>query len=216
MGTKHDVRCLWPALEGLSCPAGLGRHPRFWGGWLGVALLPGWHPGHDHGARPAGNGSRHGDAPAQVSTAPFYFLFLFWRMQGAPGGCVGTSPTSPPLKPSRGLFQQQRGKAKHNNPGPLLDPSLLSPRDGVAGEGGLGLRPVRAGGGGKVFWSCICLFLPASLFALFPLRSLSFLFRLCLVFYSAACAEEGVVSSQHPSAPYPDISARRSAFSPSP
>lgn len=46
--------------------------------------------------------------------------------------------------------------------------------------------------------------------------SLSFLFRLCLVFYSVACLEEGIVSSQHPSAPYLDISARRSAFSPSP
>lgn len=56
-----------------------------------------------------------------------------------------------------------------------------------------------------------------TLFALFlPLFSLSFLFRLCLVFYSVACLEEGIVSSQHPSAPYPDISARRSAFSPSP
>lgn len=159
--------------------------------------------------------TRRCSSPGVHSSFLFYF-FLFWRMQGAPRGCVGTSPTSPALKPSRGLFQQQRGKAKHNNPGPLLDPSLLSPRDGAAEEGGLGLRPVRAGGGGKVFWSCICLFLPASLFALFPLRSLSFLFRLCLVFYSAACAEEGVVSSQHPSAPYPDISARRSAFSPSP
>lgn len=146
----------------------------------------------------------------------FYFIFFILEDAGGTRGLRWNLSHLPNSKLSRGLFQQQRGKAKHNNPSPLLDPSLLSPRDGAAEEGGLGLRPVRAGGGGKVFWTCICLFLPASLFALFPLRSLSFLFRLCLVFYSAACAEEGVVSSQHPSAPYPDISARRSAFSPSP
>jgi len=78
------------------------------------------------------------------------------------------------------------------------------------------MRPMWTGGGGKV--SVVAsLFSSLPLSALFlPPLSLSFLFRLCLVFYSVACLEEGIVSSQHPSAPYPDISARRSAFSPSP
>lgn len=81
------------------------------------------------------------------------------------------------------------------------------------------MRPMRRGGGGKVS-------VVASVFSSLPLSALpslsfslcflSFLSRLCLVFYSVACVEEGIVSSQHPPAPYPDISARRSALSPSP
>lgn len=82
------------------------------------------------------------------------------------------------------------------------------------------MRLMWTGGGGKV--SVVASVCPSLPLCSPPPRlspsalSLSPLFRLCLVFYSVACLEEGIVSLQHPSAPYPDISARRSAFSPSP
>lgn len=102
------------------------------------------------------------------------------------------------------LFQQPQTKPSKAH---LESSVVLQLRKEGWDEAAVARREGRKEGRKERVCSCICLFLLASLCS--PLLfsslflSLSFLFRLCLVFYSVACVEEGILSWPPPSCSLP-------------